>query len=47
MNYCNCKNKYYVDGYEHKDVINSRWKILKKYLTNEPRIYRWVQIILK
>ena len=47
MKYCNLKKNYYVDGHGPKDVIISRWKFLKKYLTNELRMYRWVQIPLK
>ena len=47
MNYFNRNKSYYVDGNERKDVINTRWKFVKKYLKNELRMYRWIQIPLK
>ena len=37
--YCNNNKKNYFDRHECKNVINSRWKFLKKYLTNKLRIY--------
>ena len=47
MKYLNLKKNHYSYGKERKDVINSRWVFLKKYLTNNPHMYCWLKILLK
>ena len=44
MKYCERKKNYYVDGHERLDVVQSRWKFVKEYLSKEIYMSRWIQI---
>ena len=38
------KKSYYVDNHEKTDTVEYRWKYVQRYLSNERRAYRWLQI---
>ena len=35
---------YYVDGHEKPSTVEYRSKFVKRYLQNEPRMHRWIQV---
>lgn len=40
------RNNYYVDGHEKEATVQYRWKFVGRYLLDEVRMFRWIQMTI-